>query len=65
MQKTFAVSAPVVPLSSAGSGREFSTRWFEGFPHAADPYAKPAPYATPECLLVLSKIQRRQPEAPR
>jgi peptide/nickel transport system substrate-binding protein len=65
MQRTFASAAPVVPLYSAVSWSEFSTRWFEGFPDENDPYAKPAPYATPECLLVLSRIQRRDTEARR
>jgi peptide/nickel transport system substrate-binding protein len=60
LQRTFVEEAPAIPLYPNPSWAEFSTRRFEGFPTAEDPYAAPSPNKIPECLLVLTSLRPRE-----
>ena len=61
IQTRFIELAPAVPLFANPLWSAWHTRRFEGFPTPEDPYAKPSPHASPDCLLVLTRLQPRQP----
>ena len=59
LEARFIAVAPAVTLFPNPLWGAFSTRRFTGFPDAANPYAKLAPHADPERLLVLTKLEAR------
>lgn len=59
LQATFVAEAPAVPLFPTPAWGEASTRRFEGFPSAEDPYAALSPNAFPDILLVLTRLRPR------
>lgn len=61
LQRRFAEVAPAIPLFPSPMWGTFSTRRFVGFPNADDPYALLAPHAEPQALLVLTRLQPREP----
>ena len=61
LQRLFIQEAPAIPLFPTASWGEASTRHFTGFPSAEDPYALLSPNATPDNLLVLTRIDPVQP----
>jgi peptide/nickel transport system substrate-binding protein len=56
LQALFVAEAPAIPLFPTASWGEASTRHFTGFPSAEDPYALLSPNATPDNLLVLTRV---------
>jgi peptide/nickel transport system substrate-binding protein len=59
LQAVFVAEAPAVPLFPTPAWGEASTRRFEGFPSAEDPYAALSPNAVPDILLVLTRLRPR------
>jgi peptide/nickel transport system substrate-binding protein len=59
LQRTFARLAPAIPLFPNPAWGEYSTRRFEGFPSAHDPYAALSPNKGPDCLVALTRIRPR------
>ena len=60
LQRLFAANAPSIPLFIGPVWAEFNTGRFTGFPTAEDPYAEPSPNATPQALMVLTRLEPRQ-----
>lgn len=56
MEQRFSEVAPAIPLFAGPMWGAYSTRRFEGFPNADNPYAKLTPNAAPEALLVLVEL---------
>ena len=48
---------PVMPVLESVSWFQYNTKDFTGWPTADDPYALPAPYATPDNEQVLLRLQ--------
>lgn len=59
MQRQFLAHLPAIPLFPNPSWGTFSTRFFDGFPDAKNPYAKLTPHAEPERLLVLTGVRSK------
>ena len=57
LQHRFVETLPAIPLFPNPSWAAFSTRRFEGFPTADNPYASPSPNTIPACLLVLTELR--------
>ncbi|HYX33392.1 MAG TPA: ABC transporter substrate-binding protein [Oligoflexus sp.] len=60
LQDIFMQEAPAIPLFPAPAWGTFNSTYFEGFPHAGNPYATLSPNYRPEILLVLNAIKPRQ-----
>ena len=60
IQARFVETAPAVPLFPNPLWGLYSTKRFEGFPNADDPYAKLSPHSDPERLLVLTRVRPRE-----
>ena len=59
LQRAFVAAAPALPLFPTPGWGEANTRRFEGFPGPDDPYATLSPNATPDTLLVLTRLRPR------
>lgn len=53
LQQVMLTQIPVIPMTESVSWFQYSTKNFAGWPSANDPYALPAPYATPDNEQVL------------
>jgi len=60
MQRLFVAEAPAIPLFPSPSWGEFRTEFIEGFPSAADPYARLSPNHFPDPLLVMTRLRPAQ-----
>jgi peptide/nickel transport system substrate-binding protein len=56
IEARFVALAPAIPLFPNPAWGVFSTRRFEGFPSAANPYASLSPHREPERLIVLTTL---------
>lgn len=57
VQNRFMDTVPALPLFPAPAWGEYNTRYFEGFPHAGNPYAMLSPNFRPEILLMLTTLR--------
>jgi peptide/nickel transport system substrate-binding protein len=61
VQRRFSETAPAIPLFPNPAWGESNSKRFTGFPDAAHPYARLAPHAEPDSLLVLTTLVPREP----
>ncbi len=47
---------PFIPVTEGVNWFQYNTSEFSGWPSAADPYALPSPYATPDMGVVLTHL---------
>jgi peptide/nickel transport system substrate-binding protein len=59
LQRIMLQQVPVIPVSEGVSWFQWSTARFTGWPTQSNPYADPAPYATPDWEVVLTTLRRR------
>jgi peptide/nickel transport system substrate-binding protein len=59
LQRVFVDTLPAIPLFPAPAWGQYNDTRFVGFPNAADPYAPLTPNASPDPLLVLTRLQPR------
>ncbi len=57
LQEVMLEEVPVMPVLESVSWFQYNTKDFTGWPTADDPYALPAPYATPDNEQVLLRLQ--------
>ncbi|WP_195909264.1 ABC transporter substrate-binding protein [Microlunatus sp. Gsoil 973] len=57
LQKVMLEEVPVIPVLESVSWFQYNTKDFTGWPTKEDPYALPAPYATPDNEQVLLHLQ--------
>ncbi|MCY1047440.1 ABC transporter substrate-binding protein [Corallococcus sp. bb12-1] len=60
VQKRFSALAPAIPLFPNPSWGESNSLRFTGFPTEQNPYARLAPHAEPDSLLVLTELTPRE-----
>lgn len=57
VQNRFMDTLPALPLFPAPAWGEYNSRYFEGFPHAGNPYGMLSPNFRPEILLMLTTLR--------
>jgi peptide/nickel transport system substrate-binding protein len=57
LQSIMLQQVPVIPVTEGVSWFQWSTAKFTGWPSQANPYAEPAPYATPDWEVVLTTVR--------
>ncbi|NPC70255.1 ABC transporter substrate-binding protein [Corallococcus exiguus] len=60
VQQRFSATAPAIPLFPNPSWGESNSSRFTGFPTEQNPYARLAPHAEPDSLLVLTQLSPRE-----
>jgi peptide/nickel transport system substrate-binding protein len=61
LERLFVTQAPAIPLFPGPLWGAYNSTRFTGFPDRDDPYAPLSPNLSPQSLLVLTRLQPREP----